>query len=186
MLAEELQTRKAVDVMLRGLGVDRSLWEDFEQEAILHCWRRELARPGQSARYYLNGCRYFLRNLVRAGRSVDSPRHRICCCVALDSEQALDFVAADRGGESPVISEVAADELISTLTRRLSSLDATVVWCLRDGFSLREAARFLHISHTAANHARHRIADLALHLGFENPAPPSPKRPPAAPPQPMP
>lgn len=166
MLAEAPQTRQALDAMFSGLGLARTMWEDLEQEALVHCWRQELNQPGQSARYYLRGCRYFVRNMVRAGRSVDSLRHRASCCVALRGGRALEPDPAVVESESPVISEVALREMIVALASRLAPLEVAVLRCLDKGFTLREAARALRISHTTAIRARLRIARLAVRLGY--------------------
>src|ERR1041385_8397844 len=50
--------------------------EDLMQEARIHLWLVETENPNQKVSWYLQNCRFFLHDLLRSGRSVDSFKHR--------------------------------------------------------------------------------------------------------------
>jgi len=154
--------------LVRRLHVARFWQEDLVQEALVHLWRQELSRPGQSWSWYLRSCEFHLRNFLRKGRSVDSPKR------CRNGGPVLDAVSANPGGPSwtavegvatlpdpasptAVVEQVAADELIQMLTAALTPAERQVLRCLLLGLSARETALRLGVSHTHINQRRHRI-----------------------------
>src|SRR5262245_66697359 len=72
MLIEDDTTRSALDSIVRHLTSNRSLREDFHQEALIHLWRLENRIPGQTVSWYLQNCRFHLQHLLASGKSVDA------------------------------------------------------------------------------------------------------------------
>ncbi|MBM3882710.1 MAG: hypothetical protein FJ387_23810 [Verrucomicrobia bacterium] len=60
--------------ILEELPADRSWRKDLLQEGLVYLWRMETRRPGQTASWYLQSCRYRLERLLREGCSLDAPR----------------------------------------------------------------------------------------------------------------
>ena len=50
--------------------------EDCVQEALLRLWQRACEHPQRKLYWYLGDCRFFIRDLLRHGRCIDSPKRR--------------------------------------------------------------------------------------------------------------
>src|SRR5881296_140185 len=74
MLFDQRDIREAIRRIACQLGVDPALRDDLFQEGLIHLWRREESCPGHNPGWYLQSCRFHLRNYLRCGRSVDSPK----------------------------------------------------------------------------------------------------------------
>src|SRR6266487_1235670 len=76
MLIDDPRAWRIMRGIVARLTADSALHEDLLQEALAHLWHLEEARPGQRQAWYLQGCRFHLQNLLRAGRSMDASKHR--------------------------------------------------------------------------------------------------------------
>src|SRR5690349_21572876 len=66
--------RESLVQMIRRLTPNSSLREDLLQEAMIHLWRTETRRPGQTRSWYLQSCRFHLQHYLNCGRSIDSTK----------------------------------------------------------------------------------------------------------------
>src|SRR5262252_11237873 len=97
------------------------------QEALINLWQQELLRPGQTRSWYLQNCHFHLRNHLRQGRSIDSPKRRGQRCTILDSEEKNDSADPDLPrAESPRAS-ASAHEIFGLLSTRLRPPERAVL-----------------------------------------------------------
>jgi DNA-directed RNA polymerase specialized sigma24 family protein len=167
MLFEAPATRRALKQLASGVTSQRLWHEDLAQEALIHLWQEEDRSPGHTAVWYLRSCQFHLRNRMRLGRSVDSPKRRNGSAIVLNGEGA-DGEPWDSllgaAPDTPVRETVMTRDLLSTLCSWLTSIERTVLDCLLDGMGVRETARRLNLSHTSVAKKRRRIAMCILEL----------------------
>ena len=147
-------------------SVNVSLREDLMQEALVHLWQQEQQHPGQRPSWYLQSCRYHLQNYLHRGCSVDSSKHRAACLLSWSDNGIEDGDDETPDGGAGVFAEVSAADMRAHLTRWLTPLERRILALLIDGFSLRETAIRLLLSHTAVAKHRRRMAQVAGSLGM--------------------
>jgi DNA-binding CsgD family transcriptional regulator len=153
-----------------------SLREDLMQEALVHLWQQERQHPGQRKSWYLQSCRYHLQNYLHRGCSVDSSKHRALCLLSPGNKGIQDSDDETPDGREGVFAEVSAMDMRVQLTRWLTPLERRILALLMQGFSLRETAFRLHLSHTTVAKHRRRMALVAGSLGIGLPEGASPRR----------
>ena len=142
-----------------------SLREDLMQEALVHLWQQEKQHPGQKQSWYLQGCRYHLQNYLHRGCSVDSSKHRTACLLS-SGNNGIEEGDETPDGRAGVFAEVSAADMWAQLTKWLPPLERRILALLIQGFSLRETALRLLLSHTAVAKHRQRMARVAGSLGI--------------------
>ena len=176
MVFEQRRTHGILRGVVRRLTQERTLQEDLIQEAIIHLWLRETERPGQSQSWYIQSCRFYLQNLLRKGRSVDSGKHRPTPTLHDGSGEEEEQEEVNGGIHDTLFALVCARDLVSVLSKWLSPVEKQVLNLGVDGLSLREIAVRLGLSHTTVNKYRRNIARLASRLGLDESFTPRPKR----------
>lgn len=163
MCIDQRDTRDALVRMVTGMTSDPTLRKDLLQEAMIHLWLTESARPGQTRSWYIQGCKFHLLHYLNSGRSVDSRKRHFERVehVELPDDLENDW---ERGAEDAVLSTVSARDLYSLLEQQLSGIERQVLFCLSEGMRTREIGRHLNISHTMVSRHRTRIAELAKKL----------------------
>ena len=173
MLANDPTIQRNLFRIVSGLESNCSSREDLMQEALVHLWKKEQQQPGQCLSWYLQSCRFHLQHFLASGRSVDSPKRRQeQLSISLEANEPDELAEAAIGNEQ-VLSEVMANEIISLLGRRLGSRGQFILGSLVEGFSTREIAKRLCISHPAVIKHRRKIAALALRFEIARPLTPA-------------
>ncbi len=150
--------------MVRAKTSNGALQDDLVQEALVHLWRTERRRPGQTRSWYLQSCRFHVQHCLASGRSVDSVKRWVgrLEVEAVEGGQEMEVPAA--GPECCVVNQVGARDLVAMLTARLGASEGAVLAWLMEGLSTREIGRRLGISHTMVVKHRRRIATLLRRL----------------------
>ena len=148
------------------LTTDVTLQEDLLQEALIRPWKLEGEKPGQTASWYLQNCRFHLQHYLASGRSVDSPKrangnNRIAIDTH-DHDMALE--GYDTNGETMEL--IHSHDIVQTLSKYLKPRENVVLGGLAHGLVLREIAKQLHVSYAAALRYRRKIASVAIKLGI--------------------
>jgi DNA-directed RNA polymerase specialized sigma24 family protein len=149
---------------------DPTLREDLNQEALVHLWLTERKNPGHTLSWYLQSCRFHIQHLLHSGRSLDSPKRRhLGCQITCDPAQdsALDQVLRL---DANTHEHVDAQDLRTKLFPRLKARDRLLLYLLADGYSIREIAELLGLTHPAILKRVNRIALAAANLGFSRAA----------------
>jgi DNA-directed RNA polymerase specialized sigma24 family protein len=148
--------------------------EDLLQEAMIHLWRMETRRPGQTRSWYLQSCRFHLQHYLNCGRSIDSTKRWRDQLPLMDSSDDLPAASETADSGNTIFTCVNAREILSLLRPHLTPQEQAVLICLAEGLGAREIGRKLNLSHTMAIRHRRKIAMLLkrLDLPSENSKPP--------------
>src|SRR6266498_3709358 len=167
MIVFQASTRKKLGKVVNRMTEDPFLREDLMQEAIIHFWKMENQKPGQTLSWYLQSCSFHMRHCLTSGRSVDSRKRRAFRIELPEDEELRDLLLRPMA-ENPVVAQVAAREIVQLLSRHMSLRERAVLQCLVQGLvGPREIARRLNLSHPTIIKCRRRIAALAIRLGIE-------------------
>ncbi len=159
-VARETTLRDSLLQIIKRLTPNPTLREDLLQEAMIHLWRTETRRPGQTRSWYLQSCRFHLQHYLNCGRSIDSgKRWRDQLPLIQFSEDDSTANEQTDSGNS-VFTCVSAREILSLLAPHLTTQEKAVLICLAEGLGPREIGRKLGISHTMAIRHRRKIASL--------------------------
>jgi RNA polymerase sigma factor (sigma-70 family) len=151
--------------IVNGLTGDRSLREDLTQEAMLHFWKMECERPGQTLSWYLQSCSFHLRHYLASGRSIDSSKRRSLQIEMPQDADLHDYMEC-RPDEHSILAQVEVHECIRLLPRFLTPREQAILRCLFEGLTTHEIASHLILSHPTVNKCRRKIAALAIRLGI--------------------
>jgi len=163
MFVDEAPIRQSLARIIRKMTANGALREDLLQEALIHLWLTELARPAQTRSWYMQSCRYHLMHYLAAGRSVDSTKRRAGQLHFAEDSEECDWLLNDDSGAS-VFGWVSARDIMSLLTPHLHAQERAVLECFADGLRVREIGRKLDISHTMVIRHRRKIASLLKRL----------------------
>lgn len=141
--------------------------EDWMQEALLHFWVAMKKNPGESFQWYLGGCRLFIRDRLKHGKSLDSPKRRW-------QGYSLDSLRAGYSGPEipeffcgvdPLEQASALDDM-SAMLSRLNKFDRIVLNLFVEGNGTREVARRLRVSPSGVGKSHERIRFIARQIGL--------------------
>ncbi len=166
MLFERPEAQQLLCRIVAQLSNDATWRDDLLQEGMIHLWRLEERQPQQTLSWYLQSCRFHLRDYLALGRSVDSWKRRHLLVSVPAQGQDDDEPAQHAVADTVIISEISAEEMIGMLNRRLTPGQRLVMAGLAEGFSCREIARKLKVSHNAVAKHRRKIAAVACELGI--------------------
>src|ERR1051325_410254 len=166
MLFDQCDIREAIRLIACQLGVDPALRDDLYQEGLIHLWRREESCPGQSPGWYLQSCRFHLRNYLRYGCSVDSPKRFRLRHAASGEDGDEECLWDDTLPAASMLAEISAREMCVMLSPWLTALERQILACMTDGLGMRKIALRLGISHSLVIRRRRRMASLAFKLGI--------------------
>jgi DNA-directed RNA polymerase specialized sigma24 family protein len=160
-------TQELLRQIVSRMTADRALREDLLQEARVHLWLRQKYVPGQTRSWYLQSCRFFLQNLLRNGRSLDSIKRNARVCPVSEAADEDEAERLHQVDDDPVLGMVSAREIARTLQKSLTPAEHSVFTGLAEGKGIREIASCLHVSHTSVQRLRTKIVAVALRLGVE-------------------
>jgi DNA-directed RNA polymerase specialized sigma24 family protein len=163
---EQADTQRILRSLVHRLTQDWALEEDLFQEALLHLWRSQEGRPGQTQSWYLQSCLFHLRDCLARGRSLDSFKHLGARLRSVVNEDDFEEICEPAEPEAGPWDEVASKDDLGVLTRWLEPQERAVLEALVEGLSARQAARRFGISHTLVLKLRQRIAATAVRLGI--------------------
>src|SRR6267154_2650858 len=161
MLVDDPKVRELLRQIVAGFTRDPELLQDLMQESLLHLWRLEGEKPGQTRSWYLQACRFHLQHFFASGRSLDS----------LKRAGADSRVVVDANDEEPalhghhtngeVFEAVSFADVVSALSSQIKPRERRVLGGLAEGLALREIASELRFSYPTALKCRRTIATVA-------------------------
>ncbi len=163
---DEPSVHKALERMVIRMEDNMQARQDLLQEALVHFWSSEQEHPGQRIRWYLQGVKFRLQHLRASGRSLDSSKRRGAQAAARDHRDGPHESADPLESGDDTMSEINALDIRSLLNGRLVPIDQIILVALEEGWSSREVAQRLQISHESVRRHRNKIAAAALKLGI--------------------
>jgi len=165
-LIEEKRVLDLLDRIVCSLASERALRQDLMQEGLVHLWRIERERPGQTTSWYLQSCRFCLQHYLASGRSVDSIKRRSAQVPLFEDDSESTGLFEQFTEECPELNHASARDIISSISRRLKPKECAVLDCLADGLSTRDIAKRLNLSSPTVTKYRRNIAGFAFKLGI--------------------
>ncbi len=158
--------RRVLQGIINGMEVNPHARQDLLQEALAYLWSREKDYPAQRSGWYLQGVKFFLKDLRRSGRSVDSPKRRGAQSTSTDNSNRQDPWRDSVEFDCGIMSEVSARDIFFLLVVRLKPRDQFILAALFEGMGVREIACELHVPRGFVVRHRLKIARLAVDLGI--------------------
>ena len=161
---EEPAVTRRLQRLVRKLVNKVEQQEDLFQEALLYLWRAGSENPRRNIGWFLRSCGWYLKDLLRRGRSVDSFKYR-ARLIRLE-EKLLDPESIHLVSADDVVQNVAVNDLVAELAKHLVPPDRQVLLSLASGARLVEIARDLKMPPREVSRSRARIAQVAVELGI--------------------
>jgi RNA polymerase sigma factor (sigma-70 family) len=167
MLYEQLGVQEVVRRIAERMAFSGVCGEDLFQEGWVYLWLQETRRPGQTQSWYLQGCRFYLTDLIGAGRSLDSPKRGSGLRLREEHrEEELPFPESLQ--TMAELEEFYVRDARAALAAKLTESENLVLDLLLQGWSTCEIARQTGVSHSTVARHRRRIAAAALRLGIRH------------------
>jgi hypothetical protein len=138
--------------------------DDSLQNALLCYWQLSSNNPGKSNSWYLVRCRGFIRDRLKQGISVDSPKRRRLGCSLGEEGQKEDIPELVEKTDPAQL--VAIFDALKEICVRLDNRENVVLQLLLDGNGTREIAKSLHLSPSAVSNVNRRIRSVARQIGL--------------------
>ena len=164
-LIEDERVINSLGKIVNSLSHEAASRDDLMQEGLIHLWRSEQERPGQSTSWYLQGCRFRLQHYLCSGRSLDSGKRRGNQVIVGDDHASTDLFE-DFQTAGVDFDEVSVRDLKKTISASLRPSECAVLDCLADGLHTADIARRLRLSCPTVTKYRRKIAHLATKLGM--------------------
>jgi RNA polymerase sigma factor (sigma-70 family) len=144
--------------------------EDCMQEACIRFWQAASQKPARFPVSRLRECRGFIADMLKHGKSVDSPKRR-WLGYSLDSKDPgpASQSIPELLSEIDPAQEASASDALERIRVRLTPRGRTILQLFLEGSGAREIARRLHISPSAVSKNRLRIRIIATQIGLSPP-----------------
>lgn len=141
--------------------------EDCIQEALLRFWQRAREQTAKKALWHLGGCGFFVRDRLKRGRCVDSPKRRyLRIPVPLDDDgNSIEELPQLVSNRDPSRYAAVNDDL-KCLNRRLTQRSQAILQLFLEGHDQRDVARQLKISPALVCRSSGEIRAAALEMGL--------------------
>jgi len=168
-----LLTDDAIRVSLRGIVAGFTgnpvLQQDLMQESLIHLWRMECDRPGQTRSWYLQSCQFHVRHWLAAGRSMDSPKRAHEDRRLTIDESSSEALLPEHHTNGELFEAVSFRDICSTLAKHLKPSEQVVLCGLAEDLAIGEIASRFGLSYPTVLKYRRKIAALTTRLGIAQP-----------------
>src|SRR6266404_5083788 len=158
--------------IIAGVSGNAVLQEDLIQESLIHLWRVERHKPGQTKSWYLQNCRFHVQHWLAAGRSLDSPKRAQPDKRIVLDEDGSEMALPEYHTNGEVFEVVSFRDVVSTLAKHLKPREQIVLCALAEDFSVSEIVSRFGISRPTVLKDRRKIAALTIRLGISQPLSP--------------
>jgi RNA polymerase sigma factor (sigma-70 family) len=168
-LCEQRAVQRQLLAIANRLKADPVYWglQDLLQEGLARIWRVQKERPGETLSWYLQNAQSYLRDLLKSGRSLDSPKHRsgrVALSKESDDESDRSQAAAALEDDRDLLSQVYRDEIVELLHRSLNGLNNVILDLSLEGRGTREIGRRLDLDHATVIKRLRRVVTIANEL----------------------
>jgi len=156
---------------LRGVACkltsDHELQKDLMQEMFVHLIRVQSQQPQQTQSWYIKSCEFHVRNHLKIGRSIDSPkraRNGVPLYQTADDHDLQPNESVHPVDPFDLQGELSTNDILTQLRPRLTKMQLEILFLLMKGLGVREAGRVLGITHPAVIKHRKKIALIAREI----------------------
>ena len=125
-------------------------------------WKVEQDRPGMTESWYVQNCKFYARDLVRKGTSIDTRRRTEVMLVSKDDPDQQKMVLSKPVEPYDFRSELIVKDLIARIMGKLGQAQRRILRALLTGMTLTEIGKIMHFSHQRISYGKKRIAEIAL------------------------
>ena len=151
---------KAIAGRLANYKIDR---DDLMQEMMIHLWEIEKSNSEMNESWYIQNCKFFARDLIRKGTSIDSKFREGVTLISRDDPGRQKLVSAEPVDHYDFRSELIVKEIISHVWEKLGKAQRIIFKNMLTGMTISEIGRHLHLSHQRISYGKKKIASLAIH-----------------------
>lgn len=162
MLVSSPRIRAKLRAIARAIAPNSSEQEDLFQEMIIHLWKTERGNPGQTESWYLQNCKYFGKDSLKRGRSVDSKRRAGCVLLSMDGEADEEAPHVEPADDRDFRDQLWISDVLDSVRRRLTGAQQMLLDALSTGASVSEVSARLGCSHQYVSKQRKKIATALL------------------------
>src|SRR5216684_3568131 len=134
------------------------LQEDLMQESLVHLWKIERDKPGQTKSWYLQSCQFHVRHWLAAGRSMDSPKRAHEDRRLMIDEGSSEALLPEHHTNGELFETVSFRDICSTLAKHLKPREQAVLRGLAEELAMAEIAAKFGISYPTVVKYRRKIA----------------------------
>jgi len=171
-LIEDAPLWASLRKIVSGFTANPVVHQDLMQEGLIHLWRLEGAKPGQTRSWYLQACQFHVRHWLAAGRSLDSPKRAVADKRVAIDESDSEVALPEYHTNGELFDTVSFRDTIATLATHLKSAEQGVLRGLAEDLTMVEIASKVGISYPTVLKYRSKIAALTIRLGIAEPLSP--------------
>ena len=158
MLVSNPRVRAQLRAIVRGIARNSSDHDDLLQEALIHLWRSEATKPGQTVSWYLQSCKYFALDYLKRGKSVDSKLRTGCFLFSMDDQNGTDSPPPELTSGHDFREQIFASDALELLRERLTDRQRNMLEAFAGGASVSEVSERLGCSHQYVSKERKKMA----------------------------
>ncbi len=166
MLVEDPPLRTSLRHIVAGFTRNPVLQQDLMQESLLHLWKMECDKPGQTHSWYLQSCQFHVRHWLAAGRSMDSPKRAYEDKRITLDEGSSEAMLPEHHTNGELFETVSFRDVCSTLAKHLKPREQAVLRGLAEELAMAEIAAKFGSSYPTVVKYRRKIAALSIKLGI--------------------
>lgn len=151
MLYEKQDVQRELKAVVFAVTHDSQITADLFNATLAHLWAVESEFPGQTLSWYLQNCRSFTRDHLKAGRSLDSRKRR----------GQLTELSQDIMTKEDTFEDVSLKDILVELSLRLEPKDQSILDAIILEETQTEIARRCGISRQAVSKRRRKITAMA-------------------------
>jgi len=165
-LLADTAMRASLRRIVAGFTGNPVLQQDLMQESLIHLWRIECDRPGQTRSWYLQSCQFHIRHWLAGGRSMDSPKRAHEDRRLTIDESSSETLLPEHHTNGELFETVSFRDLCSTLAKHLKPREQAVLRGLAEELATGEIAAKCGLSYPTVIKYRRKIAALGIKLGI--------------------
>jgi len=148
MLVEDPPLRTSLRHIVAGFTRNPVLQQDLMQESLLHLWKMECDKPGQTHSWYLQSCQFHMRHWLAGGRSMDSPKRAHEDRRLTIDESSSEALLPEHHTNGELLEAVSFRDICSTLAKHLKPSEQVVLCGLAEDLAIGEIASRFGLSYS--------------------------------------
>jgi len=161
MLCENKKIQKKLLAIAKNTAGSRGDARDLHQELMIHIWRIEQQKPGNTESWYLKSCSFFARDLMRRGKSIDSKYRQGTVRCSFDQTNEEGEILVEPVEPYDFRSELVFKDTLARINQKLTAVQNRILGYMVKGYTVTEIARVFGKSHQYIAKERKKLAKTA-------------------------